>query len=212
MLTDLTTSFKVVRTALALWWNAWPALAAANLVWALCWLSIVLGPPATFVVYRIGHTVVHGRDVYVRELPGLLRRDFLKSWGWMLANLLILAGIWVNLQLYGRLAPDVSGWPRALLLLVGVLWLTLQFYALPYLVEQEVFSLRQALRNALLTTLASPLYSLVLLSFAAFLVAVSLRFIPLLFLGVPCLVVVLGVCAVAERLETFGVRERDAEP
>lgn len=209
MLTGLSASFKTIKTSLALWWHDWLVLTVLNLAWVLCLATLVLGPPATFALYRAAQMVVNGQGVDFPELLRFSRRHLLKSWLWMLANLLIAAGIWLNLQFYAGVNVAWTVWVRPIPLLIGALWLTLQVYALPYLMEQEVFSLRQAFRNALFTLLASPLYSVVVISFVCFSLVLGTRLVFLFFLGLPCLLAVLGTVAVKERLETLGVRGRD---
>jgi uncharacterized membrane protein YesL len=208
----VTAALTVIRTSLGQWWAHWLSVALLNLAWALCWLTVVLGPPATFAVYRALHLVVSEQRVSPGELLGFLRRQFVKSWLWMLANAFVAAGVWANLLFYAQVE---AAWAELLSLFplaVGALWLAVQFYALPYLMEQDAPSLRRAWRNALLTLLASPLYTATLLLFGALLLAASLRFALLFLLGVPCLLALLGTCAVSERLEAFRVRTRDAQP
>lgn len=209
MLAELGRSFGVIKTSLAVWWCDWLVLATLNLAWVLCWVTLVLGPPATFAVYRAAQLSVSGQVIDFRELLPFLRRDLPKSWLWLLVNLLIAMGLWLNLQFYLRLDSGWTAWLRFVPLLAGGLWFALQLYALPYLVEQESFSLRQAFRNALFTALASPLYSVVLVCFTGLLLYAGTRLVFLFFLGLPCLIAVLGTCAVKERLATFRVPRRD---
>ncbi len=208
MLAELDRSFRVIKTSLAVWWHDWLALATLNLLWVLCWVTLVLGPPATFAVYRAAHMSVSGQVIDSRELLPFLRRDMLKSWLWLLVNLLVAMGLWLNLQFYLRFDSGWAAWLRFVPMLAGGLWFALQLYALPYLVQQKTFSLRQAFRNALFTVLASPLYSVVLVCFTGLLLYAGSRLVFLFFLGLPCLIAVLGTCAVKERLATFGVRQR----
>ena len=194
---------QVIWTALKDWWRDWVNLTALNLGWLVCWATIALGPPATFALYEIAHDFVRGRSLEYRELPGMLRRHFLKSWAWLLVNALVALGVWLNLAYYSRLGGP---WGFSLLVLSALVaagWLAVQFYALPYLMAQEQPRLRQAWRNALFTLLASPVYSLVLLAFAALVLALASRLVVLLFLGLPVLLVVLGAHAVAERLHHY---------
>ena len=209
MLKTLKLPFKVMGAALKDWWRDWVNMAALNLAFVLCWATVVLGPPATFALYDIVHTYVYGRSFEVRETPAMLRRYFVKSWLWMFTHAFVVGGVWLNLQFYTVQDAAGAGWVtalRALSLLTGVVWLAVQFYALPYMLEQDRPSLRQAYRNALLTVLASPLYTLLMLGFVLLLVLVSARFVVLLFLGVPPLIAVLGVHAVAERLRNYQTR------
>lgn len=197
---------NVFLEALADWWRDWVNMAVLNLAWMLCWLTVILGPPATFVAYRIANDFSHGRTLYPRELPGLLRRYFLQSWLWFLLQLAVAAAVLLNLRFYGGLDSRIGGLLQGSTLVVAGLWLLLQFYALPYLMEQGRPGLLLALRNSLLTALASPLYTLLFGVVCLVLLALCVRLPFLLLFGVPMLIAVTGSHAVIERLERFGKR------
>jgi membrane protein implicated in regulation of membrane protease activity len=76
--------------------------------------------------------------------------------------------------------------------------------------EQESKHLGIALRNGLFTALAAPGFTLVVVGVGALIVVLSVVLIFPLFLGVPCLVILLGNRAVIERLGTYQVREKEA--
>ena len=194
----------VLLRALSDWWRDWVNMAVINLGWMVCWLTLLLGPPATFVAYRVANDFVHGRSLYPRELPGLVRRYFLRSWGWFLINLAVAAAALINLQFYASLDSTLGSVLQGATLTVAGGWLLVQFYALPYLMEQDRPLLSRALRNALLTTLASPLYTLLLAAACGLLLALCVRLPFLLLFGVPMLIAVTGSHAVLERLEAFG--------
>jgi hypothetical protein len=200
--------FTVIKLALFDWWRDWVNMAALNLVWVLCWVTVVLGPPFTFAVYSIANEFVHGRSMDWRELPGMLRRYLLTSWAWMFLNVLMALGLWANFHFYAQLGTAWSVWLQYLSVLVAIFWLVMQFYTLPYLMEQDRPRLGQAYKNAALTALASPFYTLVVAGLAALVMVVSIRLVVLLFLGGPCFVAVLGAHAVLERLTTYRIRER----
>ncbi|MEX2536305.1 MAG: hypothetical protein WD273_11985 [Trueperaceae bacterium] len=204
---DQVTAFSVFMRALGDWWRDWVNMAVLNLAWMLCWLTIVLGPPATFAAYRVANDFANERTLYPRELPGMLRRYFLQSWGWFLLQLLVAAGVLVNLQFYGEMQSGVGAVLQGATLVVAGIWLLLQLYALPYLMEQGQPGLQLALRNALLTALASPLYTLIIGVIVALLLAICVRLPFLLLFGVPMLIAVIGSHAVLERLERFGKRQ-----
>jgi uncharacterized membrane protein YesL len=201
---------QVILRALIDWWDAWLSLAIINSVWALCCLSVVLGPPATFGMYYCANELVHGRGVGLSDLVAGGRRYFVKSWVWGLYNVAIATLAYVSIQFYGRVNAD---WGPILQAAVGVLvafWLITQFYALPYFMEQSEKRLLLAMRNGLFTALASPVYTLIVVGFAAIIAVISVALVALLFLGGPAYITILGHRAVLERIETFGVRERDA--
>jgi uncharacterized membrane protein YesL len=206
VLSSFSKPFEIILIALKDWWRDWVNMAALNLGWLLCWATIILGPPATFTLYEIAHEFVNGKSFEYRELPRMMRRHFLRSWLWLLLNVCLAFGVYLNLLYYSRLAPL---WNLLLLLLtlwVALAWIVVQFYALPFLMASQKPQLFLAFRNAFLTMLASPWYSLVMLVFILLLAALMSRLIALLFVGLPLLVVVLGSHAVRERLEHFQIK------
>jgi len=198
---------QVVAQALSDWWDDWINMALISLVWLLCWVTIVLGPPATFGLYYVTNQLVRGRSLGLRGFLEGGRRYFLKSWLWMLLNLAAAAVSAVNIWFYGQLDADWAGIARAFPLFLGLTWLVVQFYALPYLMEQKDESLKLALRNGLFTLLAAPGYTAVVAGLAAIVAVLSVWLVAPLLLGVPCLIAALGNRAVQERLETYRARD-----
>lgn len=202
---------RVIGHALSAWWDDWVNQVVINLIWVGCWVTVVLGPPATFGLYYVANRLAYGQSLGPRGLLEGARRYFLKSWLWMVLNLVILAILILNLIFYAALAAAWTDWVMAFLVLLGLAWLVIQFYTLPYVMEQEHRHLRLALRNALFTALAAPGYTLMVVGFAILLLVLSVGLIFPLLLGGPCLIAVLGSHAVRERLETYRVRERELE-
>jgi hypothetical protein len=201
--------FNVIAQAFADWWDELFGMAVISVAWLLCWLTIILGPPATFGLYYYSNGLAHGKNLGFGGFVEGGRRFFLKSWLWMLLNLAAFVLISVNVMFYGQFDTLWALFLRGLMLVTTLTWLGTQFYALPYLMEQEKQQLRLALRNGLLTLLAAPMYSLIIVVVAAVLMALSLLLVFPLILGVPALISALGTRAVSERLDAFRVRERD---
>lgn len=200
---------RVVVQALSDWWDDWVSMALISLLWLLSWVTIVLGPPATFGLYYVTNQLIRGRSLGVRGFLEGVRRYLLKSWLWMLLNLVVAVVSVVNIWFYGQLDADWAAIVQVFPLLLGLTWLVVQFYALPYLMEQEEESLKLALRNGLFTLLAAPGYTAVVAGLAAMIVVLSVWLVAPVFLGVPCLIAALGNRAVRERLETYRARERE---
>ena len=59
-LDSLPTPVQVVGLALSDWWDDWVNMVVINLLWWLCWLTVVLGPPATFGMYYATNQLAHG--------------------------------------------------------------------------------------------------------------------------------------------------------
>ena len=207
MIKRLPVPLQVVVQALSDWWDDWINMALISLVWLLCWATIVLGPPATFGLYYVTNQLAHGRSLGLRGLIEGGKRYFVKSWLWMLLNLVVTLVLAVNTWFYGQFEADWAGIVRAFPLFLGLTWMVIQFYALPYLMEQKDESLKLALRNGLFTLLAAPGYTAVVAGLAALAAVLSVLLVAPVFLGVPCLIAALGTRAVRERLETYRMRD-----
>lgn len=205
-------SLRVVGRAFVTWWDDWIGLVFVNLLWAGMCLTVVLAPPATFGLYAVTHELRQGRS---RGVAGLLegtRRYFLPSWGWALLNAAALLVLFVSYVFYSQIGAAWSAALSGITLVVAAMWLIVQFYALPFYMEQEQQKLTLALRNALFTALAAPGYTLVLTLVVVVLVVASILLVGPLFLGGPCLLALLGHCAVNERLITYGKRPPEIDP
>lgn len=207
----LRTPFKVIAHALRDWWDDWFNQIAASVILLLCWFSIVLGPPATFGLNYIANQLAHGSSEGVRGMLEGGRRYFFKSWLWALVFVAVLIILGVNFLFYGQIAATWGSMLQGLFLGLSVVWMIVQFYALPYLLEQEQQQIRLALRNGLLTMLAAPGYTTVVVGVSVLLAVISVLFVFPLLVGVPGLIAILANRAVLERMETFGVRAQDAD-
>lgn len=203
-------AFAVLRDAVVEWWRNWLRLTALNLVWMCSWLAVVFGPPVTIAVYAYLERLFANDEMTPAEFVDTVRRSFGKGWLWALPVFGSAAALFLALPFYAQFA-DL--WARAAEIAAALLvlgWLFLQFYALPYLHAQERPSLRLALKNAVITALASPLYSLLVACFLVIACVLSARFMALTFFFTPVLIAVAGTLAVRERLTRFGVLEGQA--
>lgn len=198
--------FKVVGQALRDWWDDWPIMVVVNLLFALAWLTIVLGPPATFGLYYVTHHLARGQSLGPRGLIEGGRRYFLQSWLWFLLNLIVAAVLGANYFFYASLTPAWADYLKAVFVLLGLAWLVVQFFALPFFITQQEKRVGLALRNGLSAALAAPGYSLVVAGAAGLATALSIGTVAMLFLGFPCLVAALGSRAVSERLDTYRIK------
>ena len=208
---SLPTPVQVVGLALSDWWDDWVNMMVINLLWWFCWLTVVLGPPATFGMYYATNQLAHGSSLGPRGFFAGMRHYFFRSWQWMLINLAVGVIIAVDLFFYQEQSAGWAQLMRIVLIGLALLWLVIQFYAIPYLMEQEDKSMRIALRNALFTVLAAPGYTLVVSLIAGVIVVLSIGLIAPLFLGIPCLLASMGNRAILDRLETYEVRQREGQ-
>lgn len=208
---NLPAPLRVIAQAFVDWWDDWIGQIIITLAWMLCWVTIVLGPPATLGLYHVTNRLAHGEGLGLGGLVEGGRRYFLTSWLWATLNLLALLVIMVDLMFYAQIQAAWAGLLLGTLVVLGLTWLLVQFYALPFLVEQEHKSLKMALRNGLFVALASPGYTLVVVGMTILILAISTVLVFPLFMGVPSLVAAICNRAVIERIETFGVHEREAQ-
>jgi hypothetical protein len=207
---NLPPPFNVLVQALSDWWESLFTLAVAGLIWTLCWLTVVLGPPATAGLYYLTYHMARGQNLGVGGMVEGARLYLLKSWLWGLLNLAALFVMSVSFLFYGQVTAMWGAVLQGFVMVIALIWLGTQLYALPYLMEQDDKRLVLALRNGLYTALASPLYTLILVILSLiFLVLSALVVFPLI-AGGPGFLAAIGTRAVLERIETFGIREEKA--
>ncbi len=196
-------TIKVIKWSIRSWWDDLIWLAMVNLALVVCWITVIFGPPATLGLYYISHELIRGQALGFSGLIEGARKYFFKSWGWALANLLVLLLLWSNIVFYGNIdVVWVKGLPIVMFLL-GLVWLVVQFYALPFLMLQEQKSLIVAWRNAYLIAALYPKYTLVIMLFVVLILVISLVLMLPLFLGALPLISILGCWAVRDRVDEY---------
>jgi uncharacterized membrane protein YesL len=203
---------RVIGRSIVDWWDGWLDMVMVIAVWFFAQLTIVLGPPATFGVYYVVQNMINGEATGVRGLIEGARKHFWKAIQWGVVNILVVFVLSFSMYFYGNVEAVWGFYLFILVVMMSVLWVTTQFYAIPYYFEQDIKSLRTAWRNGVLTTLATPLYTLVLMIVVIILVVVSFGFVIPIFLGVPAIVPVLGFRALDDRLIAFGIRKPELTP
>jgi uncharacterized membrane protein YesL len=202
---ELLVPFKLTWQAVRLWLEELATNVVINLFWVLSWLTIVLGPPATFSLFQVTRTVVEGYFPTRKDFLDGIKRYFAISWLWMLVNLVVLALFAINLSFYGNFQARWSTYVQGMFVGLLLLWLGIQFFSLPYLIIQEDKSLRVAWKNSLLTLLASPIFGLIVGVFAFLIILLSIFIVVPIFLGAGSLLAILANLAVQNRLEKFNL-------
>jgi len=183
-----------------------------TIVWFLAQITIILGPPATFGVYYVISNMQAGQALGVRGLIEGGRKYFGKAWLWAAVNFVVIFITSFAVWFYSNVQAVWGFYAELIILIIGYLWLCSQFYGLAYFHELEEKNLYIALKNGLLTTLAAPFFTFILMILSVILLVLSFGFMLPLFLGVPCLVPVLGFRAIADRLVAFGIRKPEKTP
>lgn len=212
MKSKIPASLRVIGRSVVDWWDGWLDMVLVTAVWFFAQLTIVLGPPATFGMYYVVHNMVNGEALGVKGLIQGARKYFWKSLAWGLINLVVIGTIVINFQFYGSIEAIWGFYLQVVIASLAVLWASTNFYALPFFFEQEVKKLRVALRNGVLTSMATPFYTFVLMIFVALILVLSVGFIIPTFLGLPGLIPMIGFRAVNDRLIAFKIRQPELTP
>jgi hypothetical protein len=199
---------NVVWGAIQDWWDEWIKWFWLGLILTACWATVLLGPPATFAfVYAAHYSLQEGKSSRIGDLIRMARTCAAVSWLWMVINLVVIAVFILDFPFF--FSSDSPTWQlilQAIYCFFVFLWWSIQYYALPFLFQQEHKHLGRALYNGLLTALAFPLFSLFICGLGLALMVLSIYLVLPLALGIPGLVITLGVHAVDERLEKIGLR------
>jgi hypothetical protein len=181
------------------------------LIWLLCALLLIPGPPATVALVDVARRIRSREEITVGDYLRSIWAHFGLGWRWGLVALPVALVLGVDFRIAPDLLADWLALPaRVFTGLVLALWLMLQLYAVPLLFEQVKPSVLLAQRNAAVMALRHPGYMAALALIAALLLWVSLLLIVVNLLAGPMFVAFLGVRAVRERLEreTTGLRSK----
>jgi uncharacterized membrane protein YesL len=212
MTSKVPASFRVIGRSFVDWWDGWLDMVVVTSLWLLAQFTILLGPPATFGLYHVVHNMINGEATGARGMIAGGKKYFLKSWVWGVINILVIVTIYINYIFYAGIEAVWGLFVSMFVILLAVLWASTQFYALAYFFEQDTKKLRIAMRNGIFTTLAAPFFTFALLIIVAAVIVLSLGLVIPFFLGLPALVPFLGFRAMLNRLEAFGLREREKTP
>ncbi len=203
----------VIRRSVRDWWDSWLPCFILGLIFVVSWLTVLLGPPATFTLIYASYQVVHeGQELNVRALPGIAWKYAGVSWLWMLINLVVTYFFFVNLNFYLTFVSPLREAALLFYLVLILIWWSTNFFALPYFFELERKNLLAAYRNGFSTMLAFPGFSLLVCGLGLILAVASILLVAPLLLGIPPLLAFLSVRAVDDRLIAFGIREPEISP
>ncbi|MEM7117941.1 MAG: hypothetical protein AAF614_36255 [Chloroflexota bacterium] len=194
--------FVVIREATLNWWYDWVNQILFNILWALCWVTVILGPPATLALVAASTELVEGKTVSPRELYDFGKQYFVPSWIWMAVNLAVGFGFVSNYLFYQQISQPWAPWAEAIIIVLAVYWSIVQFYTLPFLIMQDEPSLKLAWRNGLLTVSKTPFFTLPIILYAVIIMVISVASGFLIFLlgGVP-LITILASQAARRRVQ-----------
>ncbi len=198
-------SLRVLAQAARDWYDDWFNQFILNFLAALSWMTIILGPPMLFGYYALAHELIHGSASGPGDLLRAARKHFWASWQWALINLAVAVIVLVNIRFYWQWGRSWSIILASLFFFLGLFWAMIQIYVIPYVMAQKRKSLKLAFKNATLTFLAAPGYTILLFLVSGLLLLTSVFFILPLILAGPGLVVIIGARAVQDRLRAFHI-------
>jgi hypothetical protein len=143
--------FCIIKVSLKdIWEDIWSVL-VINLVWTLCMLVVVPGPPATLALYRYANRMAHGEIVDTKDFF----REFKTCWGcgwrWGVVVLPISAIFVGDILLSNEKNMSAATFPymQCFYIALLVIWLLLQTQVLAFMIEQEKPEVKTAFRNSL---------------------------------------------------------------
>jgi hypothetical protein len=188
------------------WYNSMLGLVVMNLLWALLSMTVVLLPPATAGLYAVTHSLAHGKGQHAEDFFEAARRYAGISWLWALANLLVAGIVYADVAFYATTGGVFGVLVQIALVSLGSFWLVIQFYFWPFLLEQEHKRPFLAWKNAAFLTLGAPVFTLIIVSVAALVTALSVTLILPVIIFTLSFVSFLGNRAVLNRLQAYGKR------
>ena len=182
------------------WWYEWTAVLPLALVWFVCQLLVLPGPPATAVLYALMRQSSDNQWWNGRDAWQATKTMFWPAWQWALVNGLVVGLALFNLLVYW----DVPGawWMvlRFIWLLVLTIWLGLNLVYWPFWLAQTDKSLRNTYANCGRFLLLNPLGGLGITAVSALALFVSSLTILPFVLGSMAWVALVGVTAVQHSL------------
>lgn len=197
-------AFGVIRRTFIDWYDSMILLAVLNLLWLLSVVTVVLFPPATAAMYAVAYEITHEGSSSFSEFMQAGRRYFVKSWIWALINLAVLVLAWSNIVFYGAQGTDLAAIVQMIFVILTIYWLIIQFYVWPFFMEQREKRVLLALRNATLTALAAPGFTVLMVVVVVALLVASVVFVLPAGVMTAAIIALMGVHAVTDRLVAFG--------
>jgi uncharacterized membrane protein YesL len=154
---------RVIKASFGdVWEDVWTAL-VCTLLWVLSVILVIPMPPVTLALFYYANRRAHGEIADLKDFWAGLRGYWKAAYRWGFLNLAVLLLLALDYQFTGQLGGQA--WVRyaqGLYLALGGVWILLQLYTLPFLLEQEKPSVREALRNAAVMLGKNPGFSALL--------------------------------------------------
>ncbi len=195
------------------WYDSWLDMTIIGIIWLAAQATVILGPAATFGVYYIVNHMVHnGESLGVKGVWEGAKKYFLKSLAWGAISWVVGVIVVVNFSFYNSIETNIGIFARILVIGLALVWLMAQFYTVPFFMAQEKENVLLALRNGFYMSMASLPYTVGLMIFVVLVIAFSSALVIPAFLGFTMLIPVLATRALYDRLEVYGLREKEVDP
>jgi len=159
------------------WWYGMIPFAVLNLLWFVCVISVVAGPPATAALLVVARDAAIGQGAEPSSFFYAFRRLFWRSWRLGAISAGGTFFLLLDIRFYGLLLSGNSliyGMGMTLLVYILLLWCEALLIAWPLLVNQPDMALRDLFRNTVLFILRAPLLNLGLTALVALLLLFGL--------------------------------------
>ncbi len=143
--------FRIIKISLQdIWEDIWSVL-VINLVWTLCVLTIVPGPPATLALFKYANRMAHGEIVDVKDFFKEFEQSWGPGWRWGAINLFVIAIFVGDILLSNQKNMSASTYlyVQSFYIALLVVWLLLQTQVLAFMIEQEQPAVKTAFRNSI---------------------------------------------------------------
>lgn len=199
-------AFQIMVRVLKAAWDELFLLVAASLVWWAGFLLVFTAAPATMGLHGATNRLANYKRSGMEFFWSEAKRAIARSWLLLGAIALVFALIVLNIWFYG----SGEGWFRTISVAwwwVLFLFLMVAQYLFPLLSQQTEPNVRQALRNAAVLALRSPLYSAISLIFQAVLLFVCVALVLPILLLLPGLLALSANFMLTGLLEEMGLAE-----
>jgi uncharacterized membrane protein YesL len=142
--------FRIIKQSLQdIWEDIWSVL-VINLVWTLCVLTIVPGPPATLALFKYANRMAHGEIVDIKDFFKEFKQFWKPGWRWGAINLFVLVVFVGDILLSNQknIGASTYLYVQSFYIALLVVWLLLQTHVLAFMIEQEQPGVKNAFLNS----------------------------------------------------------------
>jgi len=129
-------------------WDALLPLVVINLAWFILTALIITAIPAYGALYYATNRIAHGETVGLKSFFEGFKEQFWTSWKWGLFSIMVYGLTIINVWFYGRIEGVGFVIIQSLFFSFFIMYAIMQIYMYPFLLEQEIPSLKTAIKNS----------------------------------------------------------------